>query len=83
LILAVADHEGWQVHHMDVKSTFLNGELTEEVYVWQLPIFTVEEDHQVRKLQKALYGLHQAPRAWYVKLHSSLMWIFLRLWTFL
>jgi hypothetical protein len=65
---------------MDVKSTFLNGDLMEEVYVWQLPIFTVEEDHRSCGF---FYGLHQAPRAWYVKLHSSLMWIFLRLGTFL
>ena len=33
VLLAVAAHEGWEVHHMDVKSTFLNGELQEEVYV--------------------------------------------------
>jgi hypothetical protein len=33
LILAVAAHEGWRVHHMDVKSAFLNGELEDDVYV--------------------------------------------------
>ena len=35
VLLALAVQEGWQVHHMDVKSTFLNGELEEEVYVKQ------------------------------------------------
>jgi hypothetical protein len=38
LLLAVAADEGWQVHHMDVKTTFLNGEL-QEVYVQQPPGF--------------------------------------------
>ncbi|KAF0929441.1 hypothetical protein E2562_021546 [Oryza meyeriana var. granulata] len=41
LLLALAAQEGWPVHHMDVKSAFLNGELIEEVYVRQPPGFTV------------------------------------------
>jgi hypothetical protein len=57
LILAVVAHEGWRVHHMDVKFAFLNGELEEDVYVWQPPGFIDGEDHQVLKLKKALYGL--------------------------
>ncbi|CAM8944749.1 unnamed protein product [Rhodiola kirilowii] len=58
---------------MDVKSAFLNGELKEEVYVTQPPGF-VDEKHppKVFKLRKALYGLHQALRAWNSKLDSSL-----------
>jgi hypothetical protein len=73
MVLAVAAQEGWFVHHMDVKSAFLNGELIEEVYVRQPPGF-VAADHEgkVLKLSKALYGLRQAPRAWNVKLDSSL-----------
>jgi len=64
VLLAVAAHEGWEVHHMDVKSTFLNGELQEEVYVAQPAGFVVEgAEHKVLKLKKALYGLRQAPRA--------------------
>ena len=64
VLLAVAAHEGWEVHHMDVKSTFLNGELQEEVYVVQPAGFVVEgAEHKVQKLKKALYGLRQAPRA--------------------
>jgi hypothetical protein len=74
ILLALAAHGGWEVHHMDVKSAFLNGELAEEVYVQQPPGFVVEEDrHAVLKLSKALYGLRQAPRAWYAKLDSSLV----------
>ena len=58
LLLAIAAHRGWEVHHMDVKSAFLNGDLTEEVYVIQPPGFELrDERHKVYKLHKALYGL--------------------------
>ncbi|KAF0896340.1 hypothetical protein E2562_021875 [Oryza meyeriana var. granulata] len=61
MILAVAAHEDWQVHHMDVKSAFLNGELKEEVYVQQPPGFAMGKAGQVLKLSKTLYRLRQAP----------------------
>jgi transposase InsO family protein len=74
LLLAVAAQEGWEVHHMDVKSAFLNGDLAEEVYVAQPAGFVVKgAEHKVLKLKKALYGLRQAPRAWNVKLDGSLL----------
>jgi hypothetical protein len=58
---------------MDVKSTFLNGVLEEEVYVRQQPGFESEKyPHWVYKLRKLLYGLKQAPRAWYGKLKGFL-----------
>ncbi|GJX69218.1 retrovirus-related pol polyprotein from transposon TNT 1-94 [Tanacetum coccineum] len=59
---------------MDVKTTFLNGELKEEVYVSQ-PEGFVDQDNpsHVYKLKKALYGLKQAPRAWYDMLSSFLI----------
>jgi hypothetical protein len=41
--LTVVSHHGWTMHHMDVKSTFLNGDLAEEVYVQQPPGFTVND----------------------------------------
>jgi hypothetical protein len=67
-------HEGWEVHHMDVKSTFLNGELQEEVYIEQLAGFVVAgKEHKVLKLWKQLYMLHQASRAWNVKLDDTLL----------
>jgi hypothetical protein len=48
LVLALADDEGWEVHHMDVKTTILNGELMEEVYVQQPEGFvTAGEEHNV------------------------------------
>ena len=74
LLVSLAAHEGWEVHHMDVKSAFLNGELKEEVFVEQPPGFLdPNNDHKVFKLHKALYGLHQAPRAWNHKLDESLI----------
>ncbi|KAF0888371.1 hypothetical protein E2562_014193 [Oryza meyeriana var. granulata] len=74
LLLALAAQEGWSVHHMDVKSAFLNGELIEEVYVRQPPGFTVAgHEDKVLRLDKALYGLRQAPRAWNAKLDETLV----------
>jgi hypothetical protein len=73
LVLALATDEGWEVHHMDVKTAFLNGELSEEVYVQQPEGFvTTGEQHKVLRLRQALYGLRQAPRAWYEKLDGTL-----------
>lgn len=58
---------------MDVKSAFLNGELQEIVYVTQPDGFVKEgKEHMVYRLIKALYGLRQAPRAWYAKLSEYL-----------
>jgi hypothetical protein len=73
LLLALVAEEGWQVHHMDVKTSFLNGDLQEEVYVHQSPGFIhFRQEHKVLRLHKALYGLHQAPRAWNLKLDEML-----------
>jgi hypothetical protein len=73
VLLAYAANEGWPVHHMDVKSAFLNRDLLEEVFVSQPPGFIVKgEVHKVLRLIKALYGLRQVPHAWYAKLDSSL-----------
>jgi hypothetical protein len=63
VLLALAAQSGWEVHHMDVKSAFLNGDLTETVFVQQPPGFNVGNKGKVLKLKKALYGLKQAPRA--------------------
>ena len=64
-VLSIAAKNKWKVYQMDVKSTFLNGVLMEEVYVEQpLGYEKKGEEHKVCKLKKALYGLKQAPRAW-------------------
>ena len=58
LFLALAAAKDWRVHHLDVKSAFLNGELAEMVFVRQPPGFAVKgEEHRVLRLRKALYGL--------------------------
>jgi hypothetical protein len=73
LLLALAATEEWEVHHMDVKSAFLNRDL-KEVYVQQPSGFIVAgEEHKVLRLRKALYDLRQAPRAWNTKLAESLV----------
>ena len=73
LILALAAHRGWKIHHLDVKSAFLNGELEEEVYVGQPEGFVDQTaEHKVYKLSKSLYGLKQAPRAWNTRLDRSM-----------
>ncbi|GJR53340.1 putative ribonuclease H-like domain-containing protein [Tanacetum coccineum] len=73
LFLAFASFIGFIVYQMDVKSVFLYGTIDEEVYVSQPPGF-VDPDHpkKVYKVVKALYGLHQAPRAWYATLSTFL-----------
>jgi hypothetical protein len=74
LLIALVAHEGWEVHHMDIKLAFLNGDLQEEVYVEQPAGFIVAgKEHKVLKLKKALYGLHQAPQAWNAKLDGTLL----------
>jgi transposase InsO family protein len=74
LLIALAAHESWEIHHMDVKTAFLNGDLKEEVYVAQPPGFEIEgKEQKVLKLHKALYGLKQAPRAWNEKLDKTLV----------
>jgi hypothetical protein len=58
LLFALAAQEGWRVHHMNVKSAFLNDDLKEEVYVHQPPGFLIPgEEGKVLRLRKALYGL--------------------------
>jgi hypothetical protein len=65
VLLALAAHGGWEVHHMDMKSAFLNGDLTKIVFVQQPSGFIVGSGDKVLKLKKSLYGLRQAHRALY------------------
>nr|GFA69467.1 putative ribonuclease H-like domain-containing protein [Tanacetum cinerariifolium] len=74
LFLAYALFMGFTVYQMDVKSAFLYGTIDEEVYVMQPPGFQDPEfPAKVYKVEKAMYGLHQAPRAWYGTLSKYLL----------
>ncbi|GKD15204.1 retrovirus-related pol polyprotein from transposon TNT 1-94, partial [Tanacetum coccineum] len=71
IFLAYATYMGFVVFQIDVKSAFLNGKISEEVYVQQLPGFESSEFlNHVCKLDKALYSL---PRAWYETLAKFLL----------
>ncbi|KAK0597781.1 hypothetical protein LWI29_028530 [Acer saccharum] len=68
-LVALAAQKKWHIHQLDVKSTFLNGYLEEEIYVEQPQGFVIPgKEDKVLKLKKALYGLKQAPRAWYSRI---------------
>ncbi|GJX17866.1 putative ribonuclease H-like domain-containing protein [Tanacetum coccineum] len=82
IFLAYASFMNFIVYQMDVKSAFLYGIIEEEVYVWQSPGFEDPEfPNKVYKVEKALYGLHQAFRAWYETLSTYLLENRFRRWT--
>jgi hypothetical protein len=72
-IIALAAKMKWKLHQMDVKTTFLNGVIEEEVYIEQPQGFEVKDRKtHVYKLKKPLYRLNQDPRAWYGRIDSLL-----------
>ncbi|GJT98434.1 putative ribonuclease H-like domain-containing protein [Tanacetum coccineum] len=74
MFLAYASFKDFVVYQMDVKSAFLHGKIEEEVYIYQPTGFEDPEFPDiVYKVEKALYGLHQAPRAWYETLSTYLL----------
>ena len=73
-LLALVAQNGWNIHHMDIKSTFLNGYLEEEIFVEKPEGFIVKGmEKKVYFLKKALYGLKQAPRGWFSRIDSHLL----------
>ena len=73
VLLSLAASYGLLVHQMDMKTTFLNRELDEEIYMDQPNGFVVKgEERKVCKLLKSLYGLKQAPKQWHEKFDTTL-----------
>ena len=73
-LLALAAREDMEIHQMDVKTAFLNGDLDEDIYMKQPQGYVVDgKEDYVCKLHKALYGLKQAGRAWYKKIDNVLL----------
>lgn len=71
ILLSIANHDDMHIHQMDVKSAFLNGDLSETIYM-QLPD-GFGQQNKVCKLNKALYGLKQASRAWNQKFNDFMI----------
>ena len=68
LIIALVAHFDLELHQMYVKTAFLNGDLSEEVYMLQLEGFKANgKENMLCKLKRAIYGLNQASHQWYLK----------------
>ncbi|KAK1687082.1 hypothetical protein QYE76_047930 [Lolium multiflorum] len=68
IVMALVAHFDLELHQMDVKTAFLNGDLDEDVYMTQPEGFVVEgKEHLASRLKKSIYGLKQASRQWYLK----------------
>lgn len=70
--LAIVAAKDLELHQLDIKTAFLNGELEELVYTEQPAGYEVGDGSLVCRLNRALYGLRQAPRAWHLKLKDEL-----------
>ena len=72
ILLAIAayyDYEMWKIY---VKTVFLNGNLSEDVYMTQPEGFTSKDGNKVCKLQKSIYGLKQASRSWNIRFDETI-----------
>ena len=71
MVIATATQKGWKIFQLDVKSAFLHGQLSEQVFVDQPRGYEKKgNEHLVYQLHKALYGLKQAPRAWFSRIKA-------------
>ena len=72
--LAISTYLNLEVHHVDIETTFLHGDLEETIYMEQPKMMENEKyPDYVCMLHKPLYGLKQSPRQWYAKLHKFLL----------
>uniref|UniRef100_A0A2N9IBU1 Reverse transcriptase Ty1/copia-type domain-containing protein n=1 Tax=Fagus sylvatica TaxID=28930 RepID=A0A2N9IBU1_FAGSY len=72
VVLTLAGHFGWPIRQLDVSNAFLHGSLAEEVFMEQ-PQGFINANHPdyVCCLHKTIYGLNQAPRAWFTQLSPT------------
>nr|CAN77977.1 hypothetical protein VITISV_010463 [Vitis vinifera] len=74
MLIATTAIHNFEIHQMDVKITFLNGDLDEEIYMEQPKGFVVkEQEKKVCRLIKSLYGLKQAPKQWHEKFDHTML----------
>ena len=74
LMIAIAALRDLEIHQMDVKTAFLNGDLEEEIYMKQPEGFVIPgQEDKVCRLVKSLYGLKQAPKQWHEKFDNTMM----------
>jgi Reverse transcriptase (RNA-dependent DNA polymerase) len=74
ILVSIVVNKNWTLHQMNIKNTFLQGILEEDVYISLPPGYTQENtSNLICRLNKLIYGLKQSPRAWYVKLISHLL----------
>ena len=71
-LLSTAAAQDTEIHQLDIKTAFLNGDIEEEVYVQQPPGYKDGSGNRTCRLQRALYGLRQAPRQWHARLQQEL-----------
>jgi hypothetical protein len=72
-VISIATEMGWKIHQMDVKTTFMNGLIEEEVYIENPLGFEVHgRESHVCRLKKALYGMKQSPITWYSRIDAYL-----------
>ena len=73
IIMALVAHYDLELHQMDVKTAFLNGDMNENVYMSQPKGFVMEEKERMGcRLKKSIYGLEQASRQWYLKFDETI-----------
>ena len=72
ILLSIVAHYDYEIWQIDVKITFLNENLTEEVYMTQPEGFISGSGSKVCKLQRSIYGLKQASRSWIIRFDETI-----------
>ena len=73
-IMTLVIHFNLELHHMNVKTVFLNGDINETIYMVQPKNFVLGDEKQmIYKLKKSIYGLKQASRQWYYKFYKVII----------